>query len=515
MTTQPTRTFAAPADAPRHRSLVLSGGGMRLSYQAGVLRALQEAGLSFQHIDATSGGAINLAMLLSGLSPTEMGERWTSLQLRRSLSLMPLESYLRQDRQVAMGSAEAFIDYVYPHLGIDLATVRGAQWLQGTFNVFNYTRKVNEVIAHQDLVQELFVAGMSLPGVMPPVEWNGSVYLDSAFARDANLMEAVRRGAEEIWLVWCLGNSAEYRGGALRIYVQMLEMAANASLNREFDDIAQLNTRIAAGDSPYGQRSPIRVHVIRPPHPLPLDTDLYLGRTNARALIGMGYVDAQRYLATTTDEGDALNPETVMMTTAVPGISFQETMQGNFALGATEPDAGAAAGKAVGTTLAIHVTVTVRDLDRFVQDPNHNGTLAGTVDFAPLGLAMPTGEGIFRLFAPADAADTTLMVYELPFERAGQTYYLAGAKHVHDDPGFDLWSDTTTLYTRLYEGTDTTGPVVGAGVLRLDAVAFAKVAASVRAVDASSPVEAAKLIAQFGGFFARELWKSYAPAAFK
>jgi hypothetical protein len=57
--------------------------------------------------------------------------------------------------------------------------------------------------------------------------------------------------------------------------------------------------------------------------------------------------------------------------------------------------------------------------------------------------------------------------------------------------------------------------VVGAGVLRLDAVAFAKVAASVRAVDASSPVEAAKLIAQFGGFFARELWKSYAPAAFK
>lgn len=515
MTTPSPPVFAAPADAARRRSLVLSGGGMRLSYQAGVLRALHEAGLAFQHIDATSGGAINLAMLLSGLSPAEMGERWTSLQLRRSLSLMPLESYLRQDRQVAMGSADAFIDYVYPHLGIDLEAVRGAAWLQGTFNVFNYTRKVNEVVVHQQLNQELFVAGMSLPGVMPPVGWNGSVYLDAAFARDANLMEAVRRGAEEIWLVWCLGNSAEYLGGALHIYVQMLEMAANASLNREFDDIAQLNARIAAGDSPYGQRAPIRVHVIRPPHPLPLDTDLYLGRTDARTLIQMGYVDAQRYLATTTDEGDALSPETLMMTPAVPGISFQETMQGPFSLGATEPDAGAAAGKGVGTTLAIHVTVTVRDLDRFVADPNHNGTLAGTIDFAPLGMAMPTGAGVFRLFAPADAADTTLMVYELPFEHAGKAYYLAGAKHVHDDPGFDLWSDTTTLYTRLHEGSDTTGKVVGAGVLRLDAIAFAKVAASVRAVDASSPVEAARLIGQFGSFFARELWKSYAPAAFK
>ena len=482
---------------------------MRLSYQAGVLRALHEAGLTFQHADATSGGALNLAMLLSGLSPTQMCERWTTLELRRSLALMPLQSYLDSEQRTAMGSADGFVSYVYPHLGIDLPTVRNAQWIQGTFNVFNYTRKVNETIAHADLTQELFIAGMSLPGVMPPVACNGALYLDSAFARDANLMEAVRRGADEIWLVWCLGNSAEYHGGALSIYVQMLEMAANASLNREFDDIAQLNARIAAGDSPYGQTAPIRVHVIRPPQPLPLDPDLYLGRIDAAALIERGYVDAQRYLASADEQGDPLTPETLMMTAAVPGISFQETMQGYFSLDATDPEAGAAAGQKAGTTLAIHVTVTVRDLDRFVKDPGHHGSLVGTVDFAPLAMAMPTGEGVFKLFAPADEADTTLMVYELPFTHAGQAYYLAGAKKIHDDPGFDLWSDTTTLYTRLFTGTDTTGKLVGAGVLRLNAAAFARVSASVRAIDASSPVEAARLIAQFGGFFAGELWKSY------
>lgn len=201
------------------------------------------------------------------------------------------------------------------------------------------------------------------------------------------------------------------------------------------------------------------------------------------------------------------------MTTEAPGISFRETMQGPFALGATEPEQGRAAGDEAGTALAMHVTVTVRDLDRFVADPDHNGSLAGTIDFAPLAMAMPTGEGVFRLFAPADEPGTTLMVYELPFAHAGQAYYLTGAKQVRDDPGFDLWSDTTTLYTRLHAGTDATGPVVGAGVLRLDALAFAKVAASVRAVDATSPAQAARLIAQFGGFFARELWKSYAAMA--
>ena len=484
---------------------------MRLSYQAGVLRALHEAGLSFHHVDATSGGAINLAMLLSGLSPDDMCERWATLQLSRSISLMPLDDYLCKDDQVAMASADGFIDYVYPHLGIDLQTVRGADWIQGTFNVFNYTRKVNEVVEHQKLSRQLFVAGMSLPGVMPPVSANGSLYLDSAFARDANVMEAVRRGADEIWLVWCLGNSSPYRGGALRIYVQMLEMAANASLNREFDAIVLLNERIAAGDSPHGQKAPIRVHGIRPAHPLPLDTDLYLGRVDAASLIQTGYLDARHYLANATGLGDPLTPETLMMTAAVPGISFQETMQGHFSLGATEPEAGRAAGQDADSTLAIHVTVTVRDLDRFVADPNHNGSLVGTVDFAPLGLAMPTGQGVFRLFAPGDKPNTTLMVYELPFEHGGQAYYLAGAKRVHDDPGFDLWSDTTTLYTRLFEGSDTTGKVVGAGVLRLDAAAFARVSASVRAVDAGSAAEGARLIAQFGSFFARELWKSYPP----
>ena len=48
------------------RSLVLAGGGMRVAYQAGVIRALAEAGVAFEHADGTSGGIINLAMLLSG-----------------------------------------------------------------------------------------------------------------------------------------------------------------------------------------------------------------------------------------------------------------------------------------------------------------------------------------------------------------------------------------------------------------------------------------------------------------
>ena len=51
----------SPAESPR-RSLILAGGGMRVAYQAGVIRALGEAGLVFAHGDGTSGGILGHRM---------------------------------------------------------------------------------------------------------------------------------------------------------------------------------------------------------------------------------------------------------------------------------------------------------------------------------------------------------------------------------------------------------------------------------------------------------------------
>jgi cholesterol oxidase len=200
------------------------------------------------------------------------------------------------------------------------------------------------------------------------------------------------------------------------------------------------------------------------------------------------------------------------MTTAAPGITFSETMKGPFTEGEADPVSGAES--ASRSHLAMHATVTIRDLDRFIADPDHSGEISGSIDYEPLAMGIPTGQGVFRLFAPGNAPRTRYMVYELPFTHAGHDYYLAGRKEVRDDPGFDLWSDTTTLYTRLHRGTDTNAPVIGAGVLSLSAAEFAKVMASVRALDAASPTEAAALIARFGRFFAGQLWTTYvAPPA--
>jgi predicted acylesterase/phospholipase RssA len=497
--------LAAPAGEGPRRALLLAGGGMRVAWQAGVLLALDAAGLRFQHFDGASGGTLNLAMLLSGLSPAEMAQRWRALELKDFISLLPLEEYLK-GAWPALGDADGVRNKVFPGLGIDFDRLRACEDVTATFNLCNFTHKTLEVMEHTAMEPDLLVAAMSLPAFMPAVPWHGMTYTDAVWIKDTNLWEAVRRGAEELWLLWCIGNTPTYRDGAFPQYVHMIEMSANGALFEELSRIRDLNERILRGDSPFGQRQPIRLHVIKPMQALPLDPDFYLGRISAESLIALGHQAATDYLQGRRPEGLPLTPEVTTMLDAAPGLSFRETMAGPFSLSATEPEAGA-----TGTAphLAMHATVFVQDLDRFLTDPGHLGSLSGTIDYGPFGAPIEAHQGVFRLFSPTDEPNTKYMVYELAFDRDGEPYYLAGHKVVRQDPGFDLWKDTTTLYTKLHKGTDATGEVVGAGILSLGVTDLIKLLGTVEVPNAG-PVQRAETLAKFGKFFMGELWNTYA-----
>src|SRR5215207_4181278 len=158
------------------------------------------------------------------------------------------------------------------------------------------------------------------------------------------------------------------------------------------------------------------------------------------------------------------------------GFTFSETMSGPFALGETDPERAADAD----TRLTMHATIEIDDLDRFIADPRHTGKLSGRISFAPWGADVRAETGVFNLFTPTDHPTLKLMVYELAFSHARTAYYLAGEKHVHDDRGFDLWKDTTTLFTRLHPGSSTDGSVIGAGVLSLGVADLAKLVSTMR-----------------------------------
>ena len=302
---------------------------MRVAYQAGVLRALEEEGLRFVHADGTSGGTINLSMLLSGIPPAEMIERWRTLKVRDFSSLRPIGSYLRPWRLMGFGDADGIVRRVFPHLGVDVERIRAARGIDGTFNVCDYGDKTNVAVPHTEVDLDVLVAGITLPIFMPPVRRGDRLLVDSVWIKDANPTEAVRRGCDELWLVWCIGNSGVYRGGAFDQYVHMIELSANGAL---FEELAHLHARL---------ERPVRLHVIRPKFPLPLDPDFYFGRIHADALVAMGYRDAREYLLGRSEEGVAWDQSATRMRDQPLGVAFSRRLEGG------------------------RVRVDVRDLDRF------------------------------------------------------------------------------------------------------------------------------------------------------
>ncbi|WKN29689.1 patatin-like phospholipase family protein [Porifericola rhodea] len=312
------------------RSLVLAGGGVRLAYQAGVLLALQEEGLQFHHVDGTSGGIFNTAMLASGLEPYEMCERWRSLKVQHFMSLRPAKKYLKLASMMAFGDADGIRQKVFPHLGIALHKIKANSTVAASFNVCNFSSKSIEAISHTEATEDHLIAGVSLPIFMPAIKIGEDWYTDAVWIKDANLMEAVRRGAEEIWLVWAIGNTSSYLSDFFNQYVHMIEMSANGALLEEYAQIKALNERIIQGDSPYGQRKPIVLHIIKPHFPLPLDPDLFLKKVDTNSLINCGYEDAIQYLKQKKCEGVAYEAHSTQMQTAPIAYTFRHTFEGKL-----------------------------------------------------------------------------------------------------------------------------------------------------------------------------------------
>jgi cholesterol oxidase len=145
-------------------------------------------------------------------------------------------------------------------------------------------------------------------------------------------------------------------------------------------------------------------------------------------------------------------------------FGFDETMTGFAAVGETDPRTGEARGKQDGTRLEFRVHARMDDMERFIEDARHQGTLTGDVTFAPLGGTFPIRNGRIHLFDLDPDTGVLRMVYAFSFTAAdGRTYHLQGQKNLkNDDTG--LRTDITHLFTTIHAGEDETAPIHAAGI---------------------------------------------------
>ncbi|MGC3994187.1 MAG: GMC family oxidoreductase [Propionicimonas sp.] len=191
------------------------------------------------------------------------------------------------------------------------------------------------------------------------------------------------------------------------------------------------------------------------------------------------------------------------------GTQFTEQMKGFVTLGETDPMTGWTRGRQLAQRFMFELTIDAPDVERFVASSRHEGTATGLVDCDLLGGQLPVKRGWFNLFVAGADDRTREMRYRLWFsDLSGTPITMYGFKVVRDDPGLDLWTDTSTLYITLLRGhvpPEADGEVVGAGMLRILPQDFARQLTTFKG-SGQTPLRA---VGGFGAFFLKALRDVY------
>lgn len=486
-----------PAEAGSvRRALVLAGGGLKVAYQAGVMQVwLDEAGIDMRLATGASGGTLNLAMWCQGYSGREMADAWRNYRPLAAASVNP-RLLFRGPFSPSMLTQKGLRRKVFPAFGLDWHAIRNTD-REAAFDVYNFTQHEHRSVPAAALTEDLLVSAVALPWWFSPVQIESETYIDAVFATDANLDEAIRRGATELWVVWTVGTGGVWRRGFVNGYFQMIEAMANAGLRAALQRITESNAAIAAGRPGH---YPHRVEVRMLTAEVPLHYLVVLSRRRVRRAVELGVRDARRWCA---DAGIRLNtpvpvdPPPADRTGELPaGLTFREKMAGHLRVGDVPTRS---------SVCELRLEVTIADVDRFVADPDHVAHVHGTIVCPALGGTLPIRAGTLNLLVEKAVGDLR-MVYELlACGPDGRELRFYGEKLVHHDRGVDLWKDTTTLYLT---ARDDGGTEVAAGVVRLSPVGLLRQLASMRAGDRSGR-GGVRALAKFLQFFGGQLGDTY------
>jgi predicted patatin/cPLA2 family phospholipase len=243
------------------RSLMLAGGGLKIAFQAGVLQVwLDEVGIEFDHADAVSAACFNLAMWTQGMSGARIAANWRNFDPIAAISLnwsqLPRLLYAE-----SLFRLDAFRRKIFAAWGLDWRKIRSSP-RAATFNVYNFSRNILRPVSAPEMTEDFLIATASLPFWFPPVRIEGDTYIDAIFNIASNLEEAIRRGADELWVIWTTSSRGNWRNGFVGNFFGIFEATTNGGYQAMLERIETNNTAIERGaESEFGR--PITVRELR------------------------------------------------------------------------------------------------------------------------------------------------------------------------------------------------------------------------------------------------------------
>ena len=193
------------------RVFILGGGAALGAHQVGSMKFLAEQGITPDAFVASSIGVLNTCVYASG-GIARMEEAWREFRslpriFSPSLWENPLFglSLFSMDRLTS--ALEEYIDF--PEIF--------ASPLEMEFVILNLSRGRGEMHAKHACrdwreLRTLTRAGYAIPGLFPPIQFQGDWYVDGGFAWNIPLERAIQMGATEIYLLAPIASQLPYKG---------------------------------------------------------------------------------------------------------------------------------------------------------------------------------------------------------------------------------------------------------------------------------------------------------------
>jgi len=189
--------MATDIRSPR-TALVLGGGGSRGAVGVGLYRALVELGIRIDLIVSSSIGAVNGALIAAGMSPKELERHW------KTLSRADIVGSRWQFLRLLTGASSAFSNNSLRNLLRSVLPVRSFGELHIPLAIVTTDLETGETVAltEGDLV-EAILASTALPGLFPPIAWQGRRLVDGGLSNNVPIDLAIERGAERVIGMLC------------------------------------------------------------------------------------------------------------------------------------------------------------------------------------------------------------------------------------------------------------------------------------------------------------------------
>jgi NTE family protein len=210
-------------------TLVLSGGGLKGLAHIGVLRALDERGLTPDLVVGSSMGSLVAAAWAAGMPLKEMTERALAVRRRDIFQVAHVDMALKRMRSPAVYRREPLDELILSLVG------------ERTFDDLKRPLVINTVEVNTGMqtmwglpglrgarVADAVFASCALPGIFPPREIDGRWYVDGAVIENMPVQVAATHGRGPVMAV-DVGSTSTLRSnvqeeGFAAIYIRGLEI---------------------------------------------------------------------------------------------------------------------------------------------------------------------------------------------------------------------------------------------------------------------------------------------------